>query len=153
MVHFDPSTRQPGLARSFGLRAWMRVERNRGFRDSVEEGVPGRLRCGEVHQFKRIRFAVPATHAGLFGLAWLLYCVQSQPLLDGPAAWPFGVVFLADFPLSAVCFGIMFTAEQGNRGIYALITWGLLGTVWWFLLGCLIESCVRRFRRDSHSTS
>jgi hypothetical protein len=44
----------------------------------------------------RARLTLPVAHVLLFGLTWVLYRLQPQPLLDGPSRWPFWAVFLAD---------------------------------------------------------
>jgi hypothetical protein len=73
----------------------------------------------------------------LFALTWGLFWLQTQPLLDGPALWPFAIIFIADIPISIFAFGVMFTSSEHFP--YALAAWGTLGTLWWYFLGCLIE--------------
>ncbi len=85
----------------------------------------------------RARVIAPFLHAYLFAFTWVLYWLQSQPLLDGPSRWPFLAVFLGDFPFSAVAFGVMFVSEK--LAPYAIGAWGILGTLWWYFLGRLIE--------------
>jgi hypothetical protein len=85
----------------------------------------------------RARVTAPILHAFLFALTWVLYWLQGQPLLDGPSRWPFLAVFLGDFPFSVVAFGVMFGSEE--RTPYAIAAWGILGTLWWYFLGRLIE--------------
>src|SRR2546421_3135056 len=80
--------------------------------------------------------AAPVMHVCMLVLTWVLFWVQPQPLLNGPARWPFALLFLADFPISAVAFGAMFTSDA--RLPYALAAWGTLGTLWWYFLGRLI---------------
>lgn len=82
------------------------------------------------------RLTFPLVHIVVFGSTWLLFWLQHQPLLDGPSRWPFFTVFLADFPISAIAFGIIFVSE--SWAAYAVITWGILGTIWWYLLGASI---------------
>lgn len=84
----------------------------------------------------------PTLHAFLFGLTWLLYAIQSQPLLDGPSRWPFAAEFLGDFPISAVAFGVMFSSDTSAP--YAIVAWGAIGTGWWYLLGRWMEEKQRR---------
>jgi len=81
-------------------------------------------------------------HVCLFALTWILFWIQPQPLAQGPADWPFRVLFLADFPISLIAFGVMFTSDA--RFPYALAMWGILGTLWWCFLGGLIEQRVGR---------
>ncbi len=87
--------------------------------------------------FPRARMSAPLLHALVFSLTWVLAWLQPQPLLDGPARWLFLGVFLGDFPLSVVAFGVMFSSSE--RAPYAVIAWGVLGTFWWYFLGTLVE--------------
>jgi hypothetical protein len=87
--------------------------------------------------FPRARITAPSLHIYLFALTFLLYWIQRQPLLDGPSRWPLAVVFLGDFPISAVAFGVMFGSEASWP--YALTAWAVLGTLWWYFLGRWIE--------------
>jgi hypothetical protein len=69
---------------------------------------------------------------------WLLiYWRQPVPTVDGPARWPFNILFLADIPVSLFAFGAMF--DSGANVPYALAAWGTLGTFWWYALGIGIE--------------
>ena len=90
----------------------------------------------------RARMIAPFLHVLLFTLTWVLYWVQDQPLLDGPSRWPFAAVFLGDLPFSVVPFGVMF--NSGELAPYAIASWGILGTLWWYFLGTLIERAVRK---------
>lgn len=90
-----------------------------------------------VMNFPRARVSAPFLHLFVFGLTWVLYWLQHQPLLDGPSRWPFLAVFLGDFPLPAVAFGVMFGSDE--RAPYALAVWGVLGTLWSYYLGKWIE--------------
>jgi hypothetical protein len=86
---------------------------------------------------RRARLTAPLLHVCLFALTWMLFWIQSQPLLDGPSRWPFGVLFFGDLPISAIAFGVMFGSDA--RMPYALVAWGVLGTLWWYLLGRWLE--------------
>jgi hypothetical protein len=97
-----------------------------------------------MHKLRQIRYAAPLLHAGLFAATWGLYAVSSEPLLNGPARWPFALLFFADLPLSAFAFGMIFTSDK--QFFPALALWGVAGTVWWFLLGLSMEAWIRRFR-------
>ena len=92
---------------------------------------------------RRPRFAAPALHVGLFAVTWILDWIQPQALANGPADWPFRVLFIADLPISLVAFGVMFNSDA--RFPYALAMWGILGTLWWYFLGRLMEG------RGSHT--
>ena len=93
------------------------------------------------------KYIAPAIHALLFLTMWALYGGFDQPLLNGPAALPFGILFLADFPFSAFAFGVMFTSETNGPIAFAL--WGVVGTLWWYLLGRSIDGWIRRRRGNS----
>jgi hypothetical protein len=70
-------------------------------------------------------------------LTWFLFWMQPEPLLDGPSRWRFAVLFLVDFPISAIAFGAIFRSDAYFP--YALVAWGLMGTGWWYFLGCLMD--------------
>ena len=74
-----------------------------------------------------------------FAVMWLISRNQSQPFLDGPARWPFGILFFSDFPVSAIGFSMMWDGKW-NSG---LLLWGVIGTVWWYFL----PAGIRRLRR------
>jgi WD40-like Beta Propeller Repeat len=93
------------------------------------------------------KYIAPTIHALLFLAMWILYGSFDQPLLDGPAALPFAILFLADLPFSAFAFGVMFTSESNGPIAFAL--WGVIGTVWWHLLGRAIDARRHRIRGDS----
>ena len=62
------------------------------------------------------------------------------PSLAGLAAmFFFWVLFLADLPISLVwLFGTSFVSEEHE--IDVAILWGVLGTVFWYLIGWMIDS-------------
>ncbi len=93
------------------------------------------------------KYIAPAIHAFLFLAMCALYAGFDQPLLDGPAALPFGILFIADLPFSAVAFGVMFTSA--SNGPIALALWGVVGTIWWHLLGRYWDSKTHRDRGSS----
>ena len=78
---------------------------------------------------------------------WTLYWVTGAPLLNGPSKYPFAILFVADLPISFPAFSIMFVSEE--RGTYAAVLWGVLGTVMWFFLGSAIDTFVRKSRETS----
>lgn len=70
--------------------------------------------------------------------------ISTQPLLDGPARWPFMVLFTIDAPISEYAFGVIFTSTEHTA--LAIAAWGILGTLWWFVLGVSIDAAVHHFR-------
>lgn len=68
----------------------------------------------------RSRLTAPLAHIVIFGLTWLLYWLQ---------------FFLADLPISVFAFGAMWPERWATP---AIVAWGVLGTLWWYLLGTLI---------------
>jgi hypothetical protein len=97
------------------------------------------------------KFIAPAIHALLFLSMWVLYWASSRPLMDGPSALPFAILFIADLPISFVAFGVMFTSSE--NGTLAAVLWGVFGTLWWFLIGLAIDARIRSFRKKHHKTT
>lgn len=89
-----------------------------------------------MFDFRRLSLVAPIAHVLIFSI-WLLFWLQPQPLLDGPAGFPFAVIFVADFPISAIAFGVMFTSVASVP--YAVALWGIVGTLWWYFLGGLVD--------------
>jgi Tol biopolymer transport system component len=100
----------------------------------------------------RVKFIAAEVHALLFISMWVLYFVFSQPLMDGPSAFPFVILLIADLPISLIAFGVMFTSSE--MGTFAAALWGVLGTLWWFAIGIAIDSRIRSYRenRDTGTT-
>jgi Tol biopolymer transport system component len=96
----------------------------------------------------RARFIASEAHALLFLTMWGLFLAFSRPLMDGPAALPFFVLFFADLPISFPAFAAMFVSAE--RGMIAAVFWGVLGTLWWFLIGFAIDTRLRNYgkKRD-----
>jgi len=82
---------------------------------------------------QRARLIAPSIHLAVFVLMWIVYGCQRGALLDGPSRWPFAILFLGDFPTSAIAFGAMFTSETATP--YAIAAWGILGTIQWYFIG------------------
>ncbi len=101
------------------------------------EGRPSAVHQA-MHRLSKARYVAPTLHAILFLATWLAYTVSSQPLMDGITALPFFALFVADMPISIVAFGVLFTSSK--YAALAVILWGLIGTVWWHLLGRFIDS-------------
>ena len=89
-----------------------------------------------IHLHKA-RWSAPLIHGYVFAFTWVLFWLQAQPLLDGPSRWPFALIFLGDFPISAIAGGAMSVSDKYFP--YAVAAWGILGTLWWYFLGRLIE--------------
>jgi hypothetical protein len=90
-----------------------------------------------VHRLRQPPVAASVLHGCLFAVTWILFWIQPQPLAQGPSDWPFRILFIADFPISLIAFGAMFTSDA--RFPYALAAWAVVGTLWWYFLGGLIE--------------
>jgi hypothetical protein len=93
------------------------------------------------------QITAPAAHALVFALASALMLISDKPILDGPGRVPFGLLWIADLPFSAVAFSVMFFSTE--YGWLAWTLWGVIGTVWWYFLGLSIEAWKRRFSRKS----
>src|SRR6266404_1208385 len=98
-----------------------------------------------MRNLPRARFTAAVSHALLFAITSVLMWISSRPILDGPARLPFGVLWVADLPISAIAFSVMFTSTE--NGWFAWGMWGVVGTVWWYFLGLSVEACRRRFSR------
>jgi Tol biopolymer transport system component len=92
----------------------------------------------------RVKYIAAEVHALLFIAMWFLSFVFSQPLMNGPSALPFVILFIADLPISMIAFGVMFTSSEMGRA--AAVLWGVLGTLWWFAIGFAIDARIRSYR-------
>jgi len=95
------------------------------------------------------KYIAPAVHAFLFLAMWALYAGFDEPLMNGPARLPFDILLIADLPFSFIAFSVIF-ASDAKAGI-AFALWGVVGTLWWYLLGRVIDALIRRFRGNSAS--
>jgi hypothetical protein len=94
----------------------------------------------------RVKYIAPEIHALTFASMWVLYATFSQPLFNGPAAIPFVVLLIADLPISVIAFAVMFTSI--SMGPIAAVAWGVLGTLWWFVIGIAVDRRLRSYRED-----
>ena len=92
------------------------------------------------------KYIASEIHAVLFIAMWVLYSVFSQPLADGPSAVLFVILFIVDLPISFVAFGVLLTSAKYG-GVAALL-WGVLGTLWWYLIGLAIDARIRSHRES-----
>jgi WD40-like Beta Propeller Repeat len=99
-----------------------------------------------VRKTLRVKYLAAEIHALLFISMWLLYSIFSQPLMNGPSAVPFIVLFIADLPISVIAFAVMFTSIK--MGPVAALAWGVLGTLWWFAIGIAINRRIRSYREN-----
>jgi len=76
----------------------------------------------------------PALHLFLFALAW--FPILIHPQVPG-SSWPFLLICFADFPISLLAGIALFRSDAWTP--YALTAWLVLGTIWWYFLGLLIE--------------
>jgi hypothetical protein len=104
-----------------------------------------------MRSLTRAKYLAPAVHAVLFVCVWVLFRLSSLPLLDGPARVPFGIVFFSDMPISAIAFGVMFSSDE--HWVMAVIIWGIVGTLWWYLLGRSIDAWVLRLQKRREKAS
>jgi len=92
---------------------------------------------------RRFRYVLPFVHAALFATACLLYLISNEGLQDGKNGWFFFILWFADIPISIFCFGLLWSGQTA----LGLILWGVLGTLWWLLIGWLLETIIAAFRR------
>jgi dipeptidyl aminopeptidase/acylaminoacyl peptidase len=103
-----------------------------------------------MKRFSRAQYLAPTLHALLFVTAWCVYALSSQPMMDGLAAVPFFLLFITDIPISIVAFFVLFTSA--TCGSLAVVLWGVVGTLWWVLLGRSIDrrlAGIRNKRRNA----
>src|ERR1700722_5673808 len=94
----------------------------------------------------RIKYLAPALHGLLFLSMLTLYWEFARALADSPARLLFLVLFVADFPISWVAFGVLFSSAK--FGPFAALSWGFLGTLWWYLIGKFLDTRIRSPRRS-----
>jgi len=70
----------------------------------------------------------PVLHVCLFALTWALFWLQSRPLAQGPADWPFRILFPSDFPISTDC--LWCGVQVGRTFSLRFGVIGILGTIW-----------------------
>jgi hypothetical protein len=81
----------------------------------------------------------------LFGIASLLLLSSDQPVLDGPARIPIGILSIADIPISLLASERLFFHDEYAILVWA--AWGAIGTIWWYFLGISIEAWIKRFSK------
>lgn len=69
--------------------------------------------------------------------------------MNGLGAVPFFLLFIADIPISIVAFAVLFNSAA--YGSLAVVLWGIIGTLWWSLLGRSIDRRLAQFRNKRHS--
>jgi Tol biopolymer transport system component len=94
----------------------------------------------------RFKYVAAEVHALLFISMLVLYFAFSQPLMNGPSAFPFVLLLIADLPISGIAFAVMFTSSV--MGPVAAVLWGLLGTLWWFAIGFAVDARIRSYREN-----
>ena len=94
----------------------------------------------------RFKYIACEVHALLFISMWAIYFVFSQPIMNGPSAFLFVILFIVDLPFSMIAFGVMFTSSV--MGPVAAVLWGVLGTLWWFGIGFAIDARIRSYRKS-----
>lgn len=103
-------------------------------------------------QMKRPRFIAPTLHLILFAIMVVAASKPEAFDVRGPiAGFAFWTLCLLDIPISIVAFGMMWSAAEADITSSIapyLISWCVIGTLWWFLLGLSIEAWLRRFRRS-----
>ncbi|HEY2461279.1 MAG TPA: hypothetical protein VGI16_10730 [Candidatus Acidoferrum sp.] len=92
----------------------------------------------------RVKYIASEIHAFLFIFMWVLYFLFAQPLMNGPSGFLFVILFIFDLPISVIAFGVMFTSTE--KGPLAAVLWGVLGTLWWFAIGFVVDAGIRKYR-------
>jgi len=91
----------------------------------------------------RFRYVPPLIHAVLFISACVLYFSTNEGLMNGKNDWLFYPLWVADMPISIFCFGLLWAGPT----TLGLILWGVLGTLWWFVIGLVVEMIIGSVRR------
>jgi hypothetical protein len=95
-----------------------------------------------MHRFLRARVIAPLLHLVLFVLAFI---PRAGGLIGAKGeGWAFLLVGFLDFP---VTFLWLVIGSFRLGAVYTLAAMLVLGTVWWFFLGWLIERIVSLYRR------
>ena len=94
-------------------------------------------------RMRQFRYVFPFVHAALFATACLLYLTLQEGLMSGKNDWFFSVLWVADIPISIFCFGLLWSGQTA----LGLVIWGVLGTLWWALIGWLLQTIIAAFRR------
>lgn len=90
------------------------------------------------------KYLAAEIHALLFISMWVLNWAFSQPVTDGPSAFLFFLLHIADLPISFPAFAVMFTSSE--MGTVAAVLWGIFATLWWFAIGFAIDARIRNYR-------
>jgi hypothetical protein len=78
----------------------------------------------------RLSLILPAVH--------LVVCAASAlGLLGTEGSWQWFFVFVIDFPFSIALIPVV-------NVVHPLLAFGVLGTLWWYLINWLVVSCFRR---------
>jgi hypothetical protein len=92
---------------------------------------------------RRFRYVLPLVHAALFVTACFLYLTSKEGFMGGKDYWFFSVLWVADIPISIFCFGLLWSGQTA----LGLVIWGVLGTLWWALIGWLLQTIIAAFSR------
>src|SRR4051812_13111903 len=108
-------------------------------------------------KLKRPRFVAAILHLILF--ATMVLAASKPDAFDvrgTVAGFTFWTLCLVDIPVSILVFGILWGAAEADSSAslryLILFLWGIVGTLWWFLLGLSIEAWIRRFRRKPEAS-
>jgi TolB protein len=104
-----------------------------------------------MNRLSEAKYLAPTLHAILFTTAWSLYAVSGQPMMDGLSALPFLLLMIADLPISFVAFGVLFSSTK--YGPFAVVLWGVGGTLWWYWVGRSIDARRRSVVNSKGSSS
>jgi hypothetical protein len=99
----------------------------------------------------RQKYVLPAVHAVLYLTMWACYARLNEGLADGITGLFFTILLIADLPFSMVAFSMIW--DGGRHAQIAVIAWGIGGTLWWCLLGLVIDAFIRRRSRREPSSS
>ncbi len=98
-----------------------------------------------MRSLPRLAITLPIVHVLLVVVTVVLYSPSAENLLEGPARFTFYILWVADFPISAMAFGAMYVSQHDAP--YAAAGWAVVGTLWWYCIGVVIGA-IGEYRKN-----
>lgn len=102
-----------------------------------------------MRSLPRLAITLPVLHVFFSVVTLALYAISPQPLLEGPARFTFYILWVADFPISAMAFGAMYVSQHDAP--YAAAGWAVVGTLWWYCIGVVLGA-IHEHRQNRRAT-
>ncbi len=104
----------------------------------------------------RARITAPALHACLFVIAYAYWLLFERNVHRLDRIDLLGILWIADLPISAFVSLVNLGVGAGMAGHAQIglgfISWGVLGTIWWYFLGISIEAWIRRYSKGERTS-